>query len=68
MARVHVCSTLPLPTYERLAAFARERGILHPSGEVNTADAIRQVVDLALGDNGDERNEGKGEDAIETTP
>jgi hypothetical protein len=50
-----------------LATFARERGILHPNGEINTSDAIRTVVDLALGDNGDER-EGEGEDAIETRP
>ena len=66
MAQVHVCSTLPIPTYERLAAFARDRGILHPNGDVNTSDAIRTVVDLTLGD-GDEGNEGR-EDAIETTP
>lgn len=68
MAQVHVCSTLPIPTYERLATFARDRGILHPNGEVNTSDAIRQVVDLALGENGDERTEGKGDYETTTRP
>jgi len=67
MGQVHVCSTLPIPTYQRLAAFAKERGILHPNGEINTSDAIRQVVDLALGDNGDADNEGR-EDDTETRP
>jgi hypothetical protein len=67
MARVHVCSTLPIPTYKRLATFARERGILHPSGEVNTSDAIRTVVDLHLGDN-DESTAGRAEDDTETRP
>jgi len=66
MAKVHICSTLEIPTYQKLAAFARERGIMHPNGEVNTSDAIRTVVDLALGD-GDEGNEGR-EDATETRP
>lgn len=55
MGRVHICSTIDIPTYERLAAFARERGLVHPtSGEMNTSDAVRKVLDLALAREADE--------------
>ena len=68
MAKVHICSTLEIPTYQKLAAFARDRGILHPNGEINTSDAIRTVVDLALGESSDESNDGRGKNDTETRP
>jgi hypothetical protein len=56
MGRVHICSTIDIPTYERLTAFARDRGLVHPtSGEVNTSDAVRQALTLALVDSDDVR-------------
>lgn len=59
MSRVHICSTIDIPTYERLAAFARDQGIVHPtSGEVNTSDAVRKVLDLALAREAEENTTG----------
>ncbi len=61
MGKVHICSTIEISTYERLATFARDRGILHPDGDVNLSDAVRQALDLALGDR-DATSESEGED------
>lgn len=61
MGRIHVSSTLEIPVYQRLEAFARDRGIVHQAtGEINLADALRQALALALVA-GDEGDAGKGD-------
>lgn len=68
MGKVHICSTIEIPTYERLAAFARDRGLVHPTrGEVNTSDAVRQILDLALGDH-EPTGESEGENGNPIEP